>query len=105
MWLACLKRQATKERLRSCGMEVEPAGCVLCSQQIQHLFFECSFSSSIWEAILHRFQVCRRAEKGGNRAQLSDRVKVKINITHKVCKMEFPICQNLLKSTFPKISN
>ncbi|XP_058180233.1 uncharacterized protein LOC131298779 [Rhododendron vialii] len=64
LWLACLKRLTTKERLHKWGMKIEP-GCVLCSQcgeTLQHLFFECGFSSSIWEVILHRFQIHRGVE-------------------------------------------
>lgn len=39
-------------------------GRILClqSEESLHLFFESSFSSRIWEAILSRFQIRRRAE-------------------------------------------
>ncbi|XP_056866508.1 uncharacterized protein LOC130512479 [Raphanus sativus] len=49
-WLALLRRLPTRDRLRSWGMNV-PAQCVLCNGGIEthhHLFFECSYSSSIW---------------------------------------------------------
>ncbi|XP_058222933.1 uncharacterized protein LOC131332653 [Rhododendron vialii] len=64
LWLACLKRLSTKDRLRKWGMEVDPT-CVLCSQadeSLQHLFFHCCYSSNIWEVILYRFQIQRKAD-------------------------------------------
>ena len=49
-WLALLRRLPTKDRMRRWGMEVSET-CVLCSTGIEthhHLFFECTYSSSIW---------------------------------------------------------
>lgn len=49
-WLAMLRRLPTRDRLRRWGMSV-PEVCVLCSaapETHHHLFFECSFSSSVW---------------------------------------------------------
>ncbi|CAG7907616.1 unnamed protein product [Brassica rapa] len=49
-WMALLRRLPTKDRLRRWGMNV--AGeCVMCSSALEthhHLFFECSYSSSLW---------------------------------------------------------
>lgn len=45
-------------------MAVDPV-CILCNQEdesIQHLFFKCSFSGGIWETILSRFYLYRKAE-------------------------------------------
>nr|VDC64960.1 unnamed protein product [Brassica rapa] len=50
-WLALLRRLPTKDRLRRWGLNVT-AECVLCSTALEthhHLFFECSFSSAIWQ--------------------------------------------------------
>ena len=50
-WLALLQRLPTKDRLRRWGLNVT-AECVLCSSALEthhHLFFECSFSSTIWQ--------------------------------------------------------
>lgn len=41
LWLACLNRLSTKERLRKWGMDVD-SKCMLCSlsnETLQHLFF------------------------------------------------------------------
>lgn len=62
LWLTCLQRLSAKDRLLR--MEVDP-GSVLCShnaESIQHSFFDCSFSRSIWEPILRKFQIQRRAD-------------------------------------------
>ncbi|XP_058216931.1 uncharacterized protein LOC131327817 [Rhododendron vialii] len=61
LWLACLRRLSTKERLCQWGMTIDSV-CVLCSQRdetLQHLFFACSFSRNIWMVIPHRFLVQR----------------------------------------------
>ncbi|CAA7043519.1 unnamed protein product [Microthlaspi erraticum] len=50
-WLALLRRLPTRDRLRRWGMNVSP-DCVLCSAHLEthhHLFFECSFSASLWQ--------------------------------------------------------
>ncbi|KAG7568298.1 Reverse transcriptase domain [Arabidopsis thaliana x Arabidopsis arenosa] len=55
-WLAIQGRLPTKDRLRSWGLNVT-AECVLCSDGIEthaHLFFDCAFSVSIWEAFAAR---------------------------------------------------
>lgn len=49
-WLALLRRLPTRDRLRRWGMTV-PEECVLCSaapETHHHLFFECSYSASVW---------------------------------------------------------
>ncbi|CAL9224853.1 unnamed protein product [Arabidopsis halleri] len=55
-WLAMLGRLPTKDRLRSWGMAVS-AECVLCSTGIEthdHLFFNCIYSTAVWEAFAAR---------------------------------------------------
>ena len=55
-WLALLRRLPTRDRIRRWGMTV-PEGCVLCSTAAEthhHLFFECSFSSSVWSYYAER---------------------------------------------------
>ncbi|XP_010519139.1 PREDICTED: uncharacterized protein LOC104798663 [Tarenaya hassleriana] len=49
-WQASLGRLSTKDRLHRWGLQAETL-CNLCSaeeESHQHLFFECSFSSSLW---------------------------------------------------------
>lgn len=61
VWLAGLKRLATKDRLWAWGMVVS-AGCVLCNQGMEthgHLFFDCSYAKSIWSDLLGRNLVLR----------------------------------------------
>ena len=56
-WLSVLKKLPTRDRLISWGLTV-PDACVLCSDHAeshQHLFFECSFSASIWSRFCGRF--------------------------------------------------
>ncbi|KAL0795647.1 hypothetical protein Bca101_067024 [Brassica carinata] len=51
-WLALLRRLPTKDKLLRWGMNVT-GDCVLCSsakETYHHLFFECSYSSAIWNA-------------------------------------------------------
>ncbi|CDY43591.1 BnaC09g17300D [Brassica napus] len=51
-WLAMLRRLPTKDRLRRWGLNVRET-CVLCNNGIEthhHLFFECEYSSSIWQS-------------------------------------------------------
>ncbi|XP_013731626.1 uncharacterized protein LOC106435299 [Brassica napus] len=50
--LALLRRMPTRDRLRRWGMDV-PSVCVLCSTSSEthhHLFFECEYSSTLWQA-------------------------------------------------------
>lgn len=50
LWLATLGRLPTKDVLSKHGMSVDLT-CILCGQEeesLNHLFFSCSFSSSIW---------------------------------------------------------
>ncbi|KAG5525159.1 hypothetical protein RHGRI_031740 [Rhododendron griersonianum] len=52
-WLALLGRLATKDRLRAWGLDNDTS-CVLCQggfESHSHLFFECSFTSIIWEVV------------------------------------------------------
>lgn len=58
-WLGLLARLPTRDRLRRWGMNI-PSSCVLCSngdESHDHLFFECSFSSRIWEFFAAKFSV------------------------------------------------
>ena len=51
-WLALLRRMPTRDRLRRWGMDV-PSVCVLCSTSSEthhHLFFECEYPSTLWQA-------------------------------------------------------
>ncbi|XP_020887742.1 uncharacterized protein LOC110230094 [Arabidopsis lyrata subsp. lyrata] len=50
-WLAMKGRLPTKDRLRSWGLNI-PDACVICSSGLEihdHLFFDCSFSASVWQ--------------------------------------------------------
>ncbi|CAL9237898.1 unnamed protein product [Arabidopsis halleri] len=56
-WMSILERLPTRDRLRGWGMNI-PSSCVLCSHGDEthaHLFFECSFSSAIWEFFAMKF--------------------------------------------------
>ncbi|KAG7541208.1 Reverse transcriptase zinc-binding domain [Arabidopsis thaliana x Arabidopsis arenosa] len=56
-WLAFVGRLPTRDRLRSWGLVV-PSSCVLCSNGIEthhHLFFDCTYSATIWEAFAAKF--------------------------------------------------
>lgn len=66
LWLTCVQKLSKKDRLRRWGMDVDPC-CVLCrhgNESFQHLFFKCDYSGGIWENILARFQLDRKAEPG-----------------------------------------
>ncbi|XP_056842877.1 uncharacterized protein LOC130495492 [Raphanus sativus] len=54
LWTAMKGRLATGERMRSWSGNTNVA-CVLCSEPLEtleHLFFECDYSSLIWEALM-----------------------------------------------------
>ncbi|XP_058216995.1 uncharacterized protein LOC131327886 [Rhododendron vialii] len=60
-WQTVLGRLPSGDRLVSWGMVVSPQ-CVLCSSGMEshaHLFFDCHFSSSIWQQILSRNGITR----------------------------------------------
>lgn len=61
LWIVCLKKLPTKDRLTKWGMQIDPL-CILCSQKaetVSHLFFDCVYSRQIWESILNKFQILR----------------------------------------------
>lgn len=58
MWLTLKRRIHTKDLLLHKNIAVEPV-CVLCkdrNEDIDHLFFSCSYVTSIWRAVLFNFQ-------------------------------------------------
>ncbi|XP_020249193.1 uncharacterized protein LOC109826575 [Asparagus officinalis] len=58
LWLAVLNRLQTKDRLLRRGI-IQSAQCCLCSsaqESRSHLFFECYFSSGVWNNILDWLQ-------------------------------------------------
>ncbi|CAH2047421.1 unnamed protein product [Thlaspi arvense] len=55
-WLFVLNRNPTLDRVTSWGLDVEPI-CLLCGateESRNHLFFECPYSKSIWEALTQK---------------------------------------------------
>ncbi|CAN7059319.1 unnamed protein product, partial [Brassica oleracea var. botrytis] len=53
-WVNVRHRLATRDRMRHWGLDV-PASCVLCStheESREHLFFNCMYSSTIWNHFL-----------------------------------------------------
>ncbi|XP_018462974.2 uncharacterized protein LOC108834110 [Raphanus sativus] len=58
-WIAARNRMVTRDRLISWGLQV-PSSCVLCSGSIesrQHLFFNCSFSSRVWNYFMSKMNL------------------------------------------------
>lgn len=54
IWLVCHERPLTRDRLKTWGMAVVDASCVLCGQQaesIDHLYFECAYSKSLLQLV------------------------------------------------------
>lgn len=54
MWMACLKRLPTQDRLNQWKNDPPDLKCVFCNMVIEthnHLFFECNYSGSIWNTI------------------------------------------------------
>lgn len=52
-------RLATRDRMRRWGLDV-PASCVFCAscdESREHLFFQCSFSSSVWHYFINRLNL------------------------------------------------
>ncbi|CAN6937297.1 unnamed protein product [Brassica oleracea] len=57
-WLLLKGRMLTKDRLRSWGLQV-PAECLLCghaAETANHLFFDCQFSTAVWNLLLAGFE-------------------------------------------------
>ncbi|XP_056686040.1 uncharacterized protein [Spinacia oleracea] len=62
-WLAILNRLYTTDRLQAWGIQCSDQ-CVLCTDEketVEHLFFECKFSSAVWSKLLLRIGVHRGA--------------------------------------------
>ncbi|XP_009151176.1 uncharacterized protein LOC103874501 [Brassica rapa] len=58
-WLVLLDRCPTRDRMIRWGIAVDPT-CLLCNghpESRNHLYFECSYTFSIWEVIARRCQV------------------------------------------------
>lgn len=58
-WLVHLDRCPTRDRLIRWGLDVQPH-CLLCGTGLEsrnHLYFQCSYSSSIWQKIADRCQL------------------------------------------------
>ncbi|XP_058776385.1 uncharacterized protein LOC131650703 [Vicia villosa] len=53
LWLACQNKLATKYRMGKFGVATDMK-CMFCSynEDVQHLFFECSYTKKIWEVVL-----------------------------------------------------
>ncbi|XP_058222497.1 uncharacterized protein LOC131332341 [Rhododendron vialii] len=59
LWLAALHRLSTKDRLRNWGMAVD-ALCCLCQDEEEshhHLFFDCSYSTRVWQYLVSKNRV------------------------------------------------
>jgi hypothetical protein len=53
LWLASLGRLRTMDRLQSTGI-IRNATCIFCglhTESHEHLFFECQFSSTVWQTV------------------------------------------------------
>lgn len=64
-----LDRFPTKDRLLRWGMEgVDPA-CLLCNSEVEninHLFFDCSYNSLVWSSIAHHCQLQAPSNRDDN---------------------------------------
>ncbi|KAI8571379.1 hypothetical protein RHMOL_Rhmol01G0115400 [Rhododendron molle] len=59
LWLVVLQRLSTKDRLNSWGLHLDGT-CSLCNSAVethQHLFFECSFSTVVWQHLVNKNMV------------------------------------------------
>lgn len=63
LWMVCMGRLYTKDRLARFGL-VNDGLCVLCNRQesISHLFFECPVASNVWQGVLQWMQIVRKPE-------------------------------------------
>lgn len=56
LWLACWNRMNTLDKLHTWGLTTSNI-CVFCASAVEthdHLFFQCSFSTQIWNSIMCR---------------------------------------------------
>lgn len=54
LWTAIKERLTTRDRMLSWNRNIDPS-CVFCQEPMEtrgHIFFECSFSAQIWEALM-----------------------------------------------------
>ncbi|XP_021732308.1 uncharacterized protein LOC110699125 [Chenopodium quinoa] len=64
-WLAIWNRLVTKDRLTTLKITCDPL-CFFCAstaESVSHLFFECSYSASIWNKILQLLGFCRIGQR------------------------------------------
>lgn len=58
-WLFVLNRNPTLHRLTTWGLDIEPV-CLLCgsfNESRDHIFFACSFSTSVWNSVTHALRI------------------------------------------------
>ena len=58
VWLAMLQKLSSQDRIWK--FTQGPLACVLCHKDLEshdHLFFTCTYSSSIWQGIMSRFRM------------------------------------------------
>ncbi|XP_019242312.1 PREDICTED: uncharacterized protein LOC109222403 [Nicotiana attenuata] len=64
LWLAIQRRLPTVDRLQKMGVQVAQL-CVLCGQEdelFEHLFFECSYTNTIWKRLLNWLGIQRQIQ-------------------------------------------
>lgn len=89
VWLALKNRLATKERLLKWNMQIDGA-CVLCqslTENLEHLFFECSFSSFIWRSVLQRLGMFRVIQHWQKEVEWAAKKSISTKPKDKVCSM------------------
>lgn len=58
-WLVVLRRLSTKDRLLKWNIQIDQL-CCFCGtglKSIEHLFFQCSFTSKIWKSVLSLLKI------------------------------------------------
>ena len=87
-WLAILNRLSTHDRIFT--FTPGPLACVLCHQGMEthdHLFFDCSFSSFVWQGILQRLKISHSAPSWGSLVDWASRSWKKMIPSHLIPKM------------------
>ena len=88
MWLAILNRLSTHDRIYT--FTQGPLACVLCHAGMEshdHLFFGCSFSSFVWQGILHRLELSHSAPSWGSLVNWATGTWKKKTPSHTIAKM------------------
>lgn len=91
LWLTILIILPTADRLVSWHVQCNPM-CVFCGvvqESIDHFFFECSFTGSVWNGLLRQLQIHRPSSNFSDSCAHAMRVSKRSSAKCKLCLVLF----------------